>query len=161
MRTFFLLLSRNKTLSVATALIALLAAYYVWHRLGYAASPREALFMVRLQIASNDKVADIQLADAMPGNWELVCYNSPYGLNLTLSQYNRTYVSRAFPNEDGWDLFFIASDGTHQAASGNCRSTGLVINPGNKSCVSRASARLRKSGDITSKCNAYTLVEAT
>lgn len=160
MHTIFLFWKRNKMLLVGTAIIALAAALYGWYRLGYAASPYEAVFMIRLHMASKDNVADIQLASAMPGEWETVCFSHPYGFGLTLPRYNKKYLSRAFPNDDGWDLFFIASDGAHLGASGNCRSSGMEIHSGESGCVTRSSARLLKVVDTTRACTVYTLIVA-
>jgi hypothetical protein len=160
MHTFFSITERKKTLLIGAAIIALPLALYTWHRLGYAASPYEALFMIRLQQASNRNAVDIKLAAMMPGEWEIVCYKGGYSPDLILPKFNKRYVSRAYPNDDGWDLLFIAPDGTHRAASGSCGSTGLTIDPEQNLCVKRDSARLTKNAESPKTCNLYTFIES-
>jgi hypothetical protein len=113
---------------LSTALVV--GLLFVWHRLGYPYSLDEARFLHRLSVAKANNAQTLNLAELMPGDWEMVCESSGYDGPLYLKRYGKTYEPVGRPQDSAWGLIFISADGSFTSASGSCRVPGLQPLPG-------------------------------
>ncbi len=139
---------RRYWLGAATFLGILL----VWHRLGYPYSFDEAHFLYRLSLAKANNAQTLNLAELMPGDWEMVCESSGYDGPRYLERYGRTYEPVGHPQDSSWGLIFISADGSFTAASGSCRAPGLEPLGG---CLERKEALLVRSERGRADCPVF------
>lgn len=111
-------------------LAVLVGLLVLWHRLGYPYSLDEARFLHRLSVAKANDARTLNLAELMPGDWEMVCESHGYDGPLYLARYGKTYAPVGPPQDAAWGLIFISADGSFKAASGSCRVPGLLPLPG-------------------------------
>ncbi len=118
---------------------AILGILLIWHRLGDPYSFDEARFLYRLSLAKAQNAQTLNLAEMMPGDWEMVCESHGYDGPLYLERYGRTYAPVGPAQDSTWGMIFISADGSFTAASGSCRVPGLQPRPG---CLEKAEAIL-------------------
>lgn len=124
-----------------------------WGLLGMPSSLAEAIFLFRISAAAG--VRELDLAELMPGDWELVCESHGYDGPLRLDRYGRTYPPAAPPQDGVWGLVFIAADGSYESAVGSCRYPGVGIHLGpGRVCVERSGATLRRQAG-TGECASF------
>lgn len=124
----------------------------LWHQLGYPYSFDEARFLYRLSLAKANNAQTLNLAELMPGDWEMVCESSGYDGPLYLERYGRTYEPVGRPQDSSWGLIFISADGSFTAASGSCRAPGLEPLGG---CLERKDALLVRSERGRADCPVF------
>ena len=130
---------RARFFSAGLALLILLALTWLWHG---APSWSEWRFHRRLAEQMATPPASLDLVTLMSGDWELVCDAHCYSGLIHLKQYGRTYAPVSACHDSAWGLIFVSADGSHDAASGNCRPHGLTIHLDR--CLTRASAKLHR-----------------
>ena len=131
---------------------ALLGMLFIWHRLGYPYSFDEARFLYRLSEAKANNAQTRDLAELMPGDWEMVCESDGYDGPLYLERYGKTYEPVGRPQDASWGLIFISADGSFTAASGSCREPGLEPLGG---CLERKEALLVRSERGRADCPVF------
>lgn len=132
--------------------VTFLGILLVWHRLGHPYSFDEAHFLYRLSLAKANNAQTLNLAELMPGDWEMVCESSGYDGPLHLERYGRTYEPVGHPQDSSWGLIFISADGSFTAASGSCRAPGLEPLGG---CLERREALLVRSERGRADCPVF------
>jgi hypothetical protein len=124
----------------------------LWHWLGYPYSFDEARFLFRLSVAKAQNAQTLNLAELMPGDWEMVCESHGYDMPLYLDRYGKTYDPVGPAQDSTWGLIFISADGSFKSASGSCRAPGLLPLGG---CLERKDAVLVRSEHGRADCPAF------
>ena len=119
-------------------------AFMTWSSLGRPTSIAEARFLRAL--STQDKTGELVLGKLMPGSWETVCDAPGYGGDFYLDQYKRTYPATGDMQHGAWGLVFIEPDGSFSSASGNCKSSGVMIDL--NGCMPRTEAVARRHGGV-------------
>lgn len=128
-----------RLVSVFLVLFGATAALFLgWHVLGYPYSLDEARFLHKAssQIAAGAK--ELDLAELMPGNWELVCESHGYDGPKYLERYNKVFEPASRRQDEAWGLIFISADGSYRSAAGSCSVRGLRF--GSRGCLERTKA---------------------
>lgn len=86
--------------------------FYLWNW-------NENQFISLLNHKASTEDHNLNLDEAVQGDWELVCSSHPYDGPMHLKKYNRTYEPVADAEDGAWGLIFIESDGDYFSMSGS------------------------------------------
>lgn len=125
--------------SILLALAGLpIALFLGWRLLGYPYSLDEANFLHRASAQISSGANALNLAELMPGDWELVCESHGYEGPMYLERYDKTFEPVSRFQDAAWGLIFISADGSYRTAAGSCSPGGVRFST--NGCIERAEA---------------------